>query len=193
MRAQYESSLAIKSLSFVQAFPHLCTRHHHPVKTSWPQEVFLAHQPETFRRIYEVQNVSQEPDKPMRPETDVRNHDGSSACPMDVREPSFKNGLSSEKRRLPGLIKLSFNQFRENKKRVCRCRVGYSRSCFKLSNCCSSCPMIADEAKQAEFQSLPQESKDWIADPKNRICDAPGSWYCSFVVPTDIDRTDVST
>merc|ERR550537_395431 len=22
------------------------------------------------------------------------------------------------------------------------------------------------------------ESKDWVADPANRICDAPGSWYC---------------
>ena len=22
------------------------------------------------------------------------------------------------------------------------------------------------------------ESKAWVADPKNRICDAPGSWYC---------------
>ncbi|CAK8995504.1 unnamed protein product [Durusdinium trenchii] len=44
-----------------------------------------------------------------------------------------------------------------------------------------------------EVQNVSQESKDWIADPKNRICDAPGSWYCSFVVPTDIDRTDVST
>merc|ERR1711871_1284346 len=23
-----------------------------------------------------------------------------------------------------------------------------------------------------------EESKRWVADPKNRICDAPGSWYC---------------
>ena len=23
-----------------------------------------------------------------------------------------------------------------------------------------------------------EESKDWIADPSNRVCDAPGSWYC---------------
>ena len=23
-----------------------------------------------------------------------------------------------------------------------------------------------------------KESKDWVADPANRICDAPGSWYC---------------
>mmetsp|Transcript_83110 Transcript_83110/g.209498 ORF Transcript_83110/g.209498 Transcript_83110/m.209498 type:complete len:830 (+) Transcript_83110:57-2546(+) len=26
--------------------------------------------------------------------------------------------------------------------------------------------------------NISQESKDWIADPKNRVCDAPGSWYC---------------
>ena len=25
-----------------------------------------------------------------------------------------------------------------------------------------------------------EESKQWIADPKNRICDAPGSWYCAL-------------
>lgn len=28
-----------------------------------------------------------------------------------------------------------------------------------------------------------QESKKWVADPKNRICDAPGSWYCSGQYP----------
>lgn len=26
--------------------------------------------------------------------------------------------------------------------------------------------------------NVSQESKDWVADPKNRLCDAPGSWYC---------------
>ncbi len=26
---------------------------------------------------------------------------------------------------------------------------------------------------------MSQESKDWVADPKNRVCDAPGSWYCA--------------
>merc|ERR1712151_873103 len=29
-----------------------------------------------------------------------------------------------------------------------------------------------------EVQNVSQESKDWIADPANRECDAPGSWYC---------------
>merc|ERR1711870_103319 len=26
--------------------------------------------------------------------------------------------------------------------------------------------------------NVSQESKDWVADPANRVCDAPGSWYC---------------
>merc|ERR1719215_7520 len=26
--------------------------------------------------------------------------------------------------------------------------------------------------------NISQESKDWLADPTNRNCDAPGSWYC---------------
>merc|ERR1711957_908597 len=26
--------------------------------------------------------------------------------------------------------------------------------------------------------NVSQESKDWIADPANKLCDAPGSWYC---------------
>merc|ERR1712157_17673 len=26
--------------------------------------------------------------------------------------------------------------------------------------------------------NVSQESKDWVADPANRKCDAPGSWYC---------------
>jgi len=26
--------------------------------------------------------------------------------------------------------------------------------------------------------NISQESKEWIADPANRLCDAPGSWYC---------------
>merc|ERR1712217_570043 len=29
-----------------------------------------------------------------------------------------------------------------------------------------------------KVMNVSQESKDWVADPKNRICDAPGSWYC---------------
>eukprot|EP00930_Biecheleria_cincta_P015422 TRINITY_DN1287_c0_g2_i2.p1 TRINITY_DN1287_c0_g2~~TRINITY_DN1287_c0_g2_i2.p1 ORF type:complete len:871 (-),score=115.64 TRINITY_DN1287_c0_g2_i2:314-2926(-) len=29
-----------------------------------------------------------------------------------------------------------------------------------------------------QVMNVSQESKDWIADPSNRVCDAPGSWYC---------------
>merc|ERR1719476_1243343 len=28
-----------------------------------------------------------------------------------------------------------------------------------------------------------KKSKDWVADPKNRVCDAPGSWYCTGQYP----------
>ena len=28
-----------------------------------------------------------------------------------------------------------------------------------------------------------KKSKKWIADPKNRVCDAPGSWYCTGQYP----------
>mmetsp|Transcript_65338 Transcript_65338/g.156195 ORF Transcript_65338/g.156195 Transcript_65338/m.156195 type:complete len:896 (-) Transcript_65338:38-2725(-) len=34
--------------------------------------------------------------------------------------------------------------------------------------------------------NISQESKDWIADPSNRICDAPGSWYCVGQYPPAI-------
>eukprot|EP00929_Paragymnodinium_shiwhaense_P063638 TRINITY_DN3179_c0_g2_i1.p1 TRINITY_DN3179_c0_g2~~TRINITY_DN3179_c0_g2_i1.p1 ORF type:complete len:898 (-),score=207.24 TRINITY_DN3179_c0_g2_i1:111-2804(-) len=36
--------------------------------------------------------------------------------------------------------------------------------------------------------NVSQESKDWIADPKNRICDAPGSWYCVGQYPPALDK-----
>eukprot|EP00808_Paulinella_micropora_P026143 g82501.t1 len=31
------------------------------------------------------------------------------------------------------------------------------------------------------------KSKEWIADPANRICDAPGSWYCTGQYPPALD------
>jgi len=30
-------------------------------------------------------------------------------------------------------------------------------------------------------------SKDWVADPANRLCDAPGSWYCTGQYPPALD------
>ena len=33
-----------------------------------------------------------------------------------------------------------------------------------------------------------QESKKWIANPDNRICDAPGSWYCTGQYPPALSK-----
>jgi len=38
-----------------------------------------------------------------------------------------------------------------------------------------------------KVMSVSQESKDWVADPKNKICDAPGSWYCTGQYPPALD------
>merc|ERR1712070_755711 len=32
-----------------------------------------------------------------------------------------------------------------------------------------------------------QKSKNWAADPANRECDAPGSWYCPGKYPPALD------
>jgi len=39
-----------------------------------------------------------------------------------------------------------------------------------------------------QVMNISQESKDWIADPKNRICDAPGSWYCVGQYPPPLEK-----
>merc|ERR1711920_482593 len=36
--------------------------------------------------------------------------------------------------------------------------------------------------------NVSQESKQWIADPENRKCDAPGSWYCVGQYPPALDK-----
>ncbi|CAE6957866.1 stt3 [Symbiodinium sp. KB8] len=36
--------------------------------------------------------------------------------------------------------------------------------------------------------NVSQESKDWVADPANRICDAPGSWYCVGQYPPALKK-----
>jgi len=36
--------------------------------------------------------------------------------------------------------------------------------------------------------NVSQESKDWIDDPKNRLCDAPGSWYCVGQYPPALKK-----
>merc|ERR1712060_864877 len=39
-----------------------------------------------------------------------------------------------------------------------------------------------------QVMNISQESKDWIADPKNRVCDAPGSWYCVGQYPPALQK-----
>jgi len=34
-----------------------------------------------------------------------------------------------------------------------------------------------------KVKRVSKKSKDWIADPANRVCDAPGSWYCTGQYP----------
>lgn len=34
-----------------------------------------------------------------------------------------------------------------------------------------------------EVLKVSQKSKRWVANPKNRVCDAPGSWYCAGQYP----------
>jgi dolichyl-diphosphooligosaccharide--protein glycosyltransferase len=33
-----------------------------------------------------------------------------------------------------------------------------------------------------------QESKAWVADPANRICDAEGSWFCRGQYPPALQK-----
>lgn len=40
-----------------------------------------------------------------------------------------------------------------------------------------------DKVRIFAVKRVSRESKDWVADPKNRICDAEGSWYCSGQYP----------
>jgi dolichyl-diphosphooligosaccharide--protein glycosyltransferase len=39
-----------------------------------------------------------------------------------------------------------------------------------------------------QVMHVSEESKRWIADPANRICDAPGSWYCTGQYPPAMDK-----
>jgi dolichyl-diphosphooligosaccharide--protein glycosyltransferase len=39
-----------------------------------------------------------------------------------------------------------------------------------------------------KVQSVSQESKEWVADPANRICDAPGSWFCRGQYPPALQK-----
>ena len=39
-----------------------------------------------------------------------------------------------------------------------------------------------------KVMSVSMESKEWIADPANRLCDAPGSWFCRGQYPPALDK-----
>jgi len=40
-----------------------------------------------------------------------------------------------------------------------------------------------------KVMNISQESKEWAADPSNRLCDAPGSWYCVGQYPPGLPLT----
>merc|ERR1719247_1719109 len=40
-----------------------------------------------------------------------------------------------------------------------------------------------DQMRIFKVLNVSKESKEWVADPANKICDAPGSWYCGGQYP----------
>merc|ERR1719487_674066 len=36
--------------------------------------------------------------------------------------------------------------------------------------------------------NVDETSRSWLADPANRKCDAPGSWYCNGQYPPALDK-----
>jgi len=45
-----------------------------------------------------------------------------------------------------------------------------------------------DELRFFKVLNVSQESKAWVADPANKLCDAPGSWYCVGQYPPAIEN-----
>ena len=39
-----------------------------------------------------------------------------------------------------------------------------------------------------KVMNVSEKSKKWLADPANRLCDAPGSWYCPGQYPPAIAK-----
>merc|ERR1712032_1436284 len=39
-----------------------------------------------------------------------------------------------------------------------------------------------------KIMNVSKQSKEWIGDPANRICDAPGSWYCVGQYPPALKK-----
>lgn len=44
------------------------------------------------------------------------------------------------------------------------------------------------KVKVFKVLSVSKESKAWVADPKNRVCDAPGSWFCRGQYPPALQK-----
>jgi dolichyl-diphosphooligosaccharide---protein glycosyltransferase len=40
--------------------------------------------------------------------------------------------------------------------------------------------------KRRQVQSVSKESREWV--PKNRVCDAPGSWFCKGMYPPALEK-----
>ena len=38
-----------------------------------------------------------------------------------------------------------------------------------------------------KVRGVSRKSRKWVANPKNRVCDAPGSWYCTGQYPPALD------
>ena len=43
-----------------------------------------------------------------------------------------------------------------------------------------------DKVRVYKVERVSKKSKKWLADPANRLCDAPGSWYCPGQYPPDL-------
>jgi dolichyl-diphosphooligosaccharide--protein glycosyltransferase len=43
--------------------------------------------------------------------------------------------------------------------------------------------MRSPQVRVFKVKKVSKKSKDWVADPANRVCDAPGSWFCSGQYP----------
>merc|ERR1719240_1009811 len=45
-----------------------------------------------------------------------------------------------------------------------------------------------DELRFFKVLNVSEESKEWVKNPENRLCDAPGSWYCVGQYPPAIAK-----
>ena len=67
----------------------------------------------------------------------------------------------------------------------------YKLHSHKLVDGVEADPMQFEEVYRSKYGkvrifkllNIDEESKSWIADPSNRICDAPGSWFCRGQYP----------